>query len=65
MNGKENRAEVFLMALQSLSKAERKMVAARLMDDPYLREDVLDIALIRESQGEPTRSLEEYLAESK
>ena len=65
MNGKENRAEVFLMALQSLSKVERKMVAARLMDDPYLREDVLDIALIRESQGEPTRSLEEYLAESK
>lgn len=65
MNGKENRAEVFLMALQSLSKAERKMVAARLMDDPYLREDVLDIALIRESQGEPTRSLAEYLAENR
>ena len=54
-----------MMALQSLSKKERKIVAARLMDDPYLREDVLDIALIRESQGEASRSLEEYLAESR
>ena len=38
------------------------MVAALLMDDPNLREDVLDIALIRESQGEPSISFEDYQA---
>jgi uncharacterized protein YbaA (DUF1428 family) len=62
MNGKENRAEVFLMALQSLSKAEREVVIERILEDPELREDVLDMALIRKREGEPYISLEEFQA---
>ena len=58
-----NRSEIFLMALQSLSKAEREAVIGRILEDPELREDVLDMALIRERRGEPTRPFEEYLAE--
>lgn len=60
----ESRAEIYLMALQSLSKGEREAVIARLLEDPELREDILDLALIRQRQGEPSRPFREYLAES-
>ena len=59
----ESRAEVYLMALQSLSKAEREAVIARLLEDAQLREDILDLALIQQRQGEPSRPFRDYLAE--
>jgi len=59
----ESRAEVYLMALRSLSKTERDVVIARLLQDPELREDILDLALIQQRQGEPFRPFREYLAE--
>ena len=59
----ESRAEVYLMALQSLPKAEREAVIARLLEDTKLREDILDLALIQQRQGEPSRPFREYLAE--
>ena len=65
MNGKENRAEVFLTALQSLSKAERELVIERILEDPELREEMLDRAVIRATEREPSTRLEEYLAESR
>ena len=40
MKAGESRAEVYLMALQSLSKAEKEVVIARLLKDPQLREDM-------------------------
>lgn len=61
--GAESRAEVYLMALRSLSRAEREAVIARLLEDPQLREDILDLAFIRERQGERARPLAAYLAE--
>ena len=63
MKAVESRAEVYLMALQSLSKAEREAVIARLLEDPELRGDILDLALIQQRQGEPSRLFREYLAE--
>ena len=63
MKAIELRAEVYLMALQSLSKAERETVIARLLEDERLREDVLDLALVRQRQDEPSRPLREYLTE--
>ena len=62
MNTAQSKAEIYLMALNSLSKAERKAVITRLLEDENLREDILDIALIRQRQGEPSRPLHEYLA---
>jgi hypothetical protein len=59
----ESRAEVYLMALQSLSKAEREAVLARLLEDEKLREDILDLVVIQQRQGEPSRPFREYLAE--
>jgi hypothetical protein len=61
-DGKESRAEVFMMALESLSKAEKRLVASRLLDYPYLREDVLDIALVLERDEEPSFPIEDVLA---
>jgi len=59
----ESRAEVYLMALQSLSKAEKEIVITRLLEDAKLREDILDLALFQQRQGEPSRPFREYLAE--
>ncbi|MFQ5874062.1 MAG: hypothetical protein ACE5JL_09700 [Dehalococcoidia bacterium] len=63
MKAVESRAEVYLMALRSLSKPEREAVNARLLEDAKLREDILDLALLRQRQGEPSRPFQEYLAE--
>ncbi len=63
MKAVESRAEVYLMALQSLSKAEKEAVIARLLEDTNLREGVLDLALIQQRQGEPSRPFREYLVE--
>jgi len=63
MKAVESKAEVYLMALQSLSKAEKEAVIARLLEDPQLREDILDLAVIQQRQGEPSRPFREYLAE--
>ena len=63
MKAVESKAEVYLMALQSLSKAEKEAVITRLLEDTELREDILDLALIRQRQGEPSRPFREYLAE--
>ena len=63
MKTTQSKAEIYLMALNSLSKAEKNAVIDRLLEDDELREDILDIALIRQRQGEPTRPFREFLAE--
>lgn len=63
MNGKESRAEVFLMAFDSLSKLEKELVASRLLDDVQLREAVLDIGGVRGWEAELNRPLEKNLAD--
>jgi len=65
MKAIESRAEVYLMALQSLSEAEREAVITRLLEDPQLREDILDLAVIKQRQGESSRPFTEYLADRK
>lgn len=63
MKAVESKAEIYLMALQSLSKAERDAVIAHLLEDEKLREDILDLATFQQRKGEPSRSFREYLAE--
>ena len=63
MKAVESRAEIYLMALQSLSKAEREVVIARLLEDQNLREDIFDLITIYQRQGERSRPFREYLAE--
>lgn len=63
MKAAQSRAEIYLIALESLSKAEKKAVITRLLEDENIREDILDIALIRQRQGESSRPFSEYLGE--
>jgi hypothetical protein len=63
MKAVKSKAEIYVMALQSLSKAEREAVISRLLEDPGLREDILDLITIYQRQGEPSRPFKEYLAE--
>ena len=63
MNGKENKADVFLRAFDSLSKIEKSVVAARLLDDLQLREAVLDLGHIRECDSECVPTIEQEPAE--
>jgi uncharacterized protein YbaA (DUF1428 family) len=65
MKAVESRDEVYLMAIPSLSKAEKDAVITRLLEDPQLREDILDLAVMKQRQGEPSRPFAEYLAERK
>ena len=65
MKATESKAEVYLMALQYLSKTERRAVIDRLMDDEELRQDILDIAIIRQHQNESTKPFMDYLSDKK
>lgn len=64
MEAVESTAEIYVMALKSLSKVEREAVLSRLLEDPGLREDILDLITIQQRQGEPSRPFREYLAET-
>lgn len=63
MKPAQSRAEIYLMALESLSKVERRAVITRLLEDDSLREDILDLALIQQRQGESSRPFRDYMAE--
>ncbi len=65
MKTAESRAEIFMMTLGSLSKAERKIVIARLLADEEFRQDILDLSVIQQRKNEPSRPFREYLAEKK
>ena len=65
MKAVEPRAEVYLMTLKCLSEAEREAIFVRLLEDPQLWEDILDLAVIKQRQGEPSGPFTEYLAERK
>jgi len=56
-------AEVFWTAFLAMGKRERHAFLERLVADPSLREDLLDAALIEERKHEPTRPLDEVLAD--
>lgn len=61
----KSRVEVILLALQSISASGRDAVIACLLEDPQLGEDILDLAVIKQQQAEPSKPFTEYLAERK
>jgi hypothetical protein len=56
-------AEVFWLAFKGLPKKEQHLVVQKLLQDREFVEDLMDIALIEPRRSEPSRPLEEYLAE--
>ena len=65
MTKAEATADVFLMALKGLSKAERDAVLVRIARDRALARDILDLTQIAERRDEPTRPFRDYLREKR
>jgi hypothetical protein len=63
MIAEEAKAEVFWMAFKGLPKKEQQRIVEKLLQDREFVEDLLDIAVIEQRRSEPSRSLEEYLAD--
>ncbi len=63
MLAEEAKAEVFWLAFKGLPKREQQLVVQKLLEDQEFIEDLLDIALIEQRRSEPSRPLEDYLAE--
>ena len=63
MTTTEATAEVFWTAFRALNKKEKEAVMEKLLKQKEFREDLIDIAIIERRQKEPSRSLDDYLAE--
>jgi uncharacterized protein YbaA (DUF1428 family) len=66
MTTAEATAEVFWMAFSALDREARDKFMEKVVADPKLREeleDLLDLRVAVERSGEPTRPLDEVLAE--
>jgi len=62
MTAMDATAQVFLTALRSLPKKERRAVLSGIAEDEDLREDLLDLALLAGRRHEPSRPFRQYLA---
>jgi hypothetical protein len=65
MKTSDSKIDIYLMALESLSKSQKQEIIKRLLEDPQIREDILDLAIISQRKEEPSRPFREFLAESK
>jgi hypothetical protein len=63
MTASQATAEVFMTALRALPKKEREAVLARIANEPDMREDLIDLALVAKRRREPSRPFRRYLAE--
>jgi hypothetical protein len=58
-------SEVFWTAFRALPKRQRVAVIDKLLKDKEFIEDLIDIVIIEQRSKEPSRSLDEYLADRK
>lgn len=63
MNATEATAEVFWTAFRALPKKERNAGVGKLLADREFMEDLIDIVIFEQRRDEPSRSLDEYLAD--
>jgi hypothetical protein len=55
--------ETFWTAFRALSKKDRAVIMERLLADSEFREDLIALAILKQRAKEPSRSIEEYLAQ--
>lgn len=61
MNKVDMSSELFFIAFSSLSKRAKKAFLHKLLDNKELREDLLDLAILRQRKDENGRPFSEYL----
>ncbi len=59
----EATSEVFWTAFRALPKKTREAVLEKMLSDKEFMEDLLDTVIIEQRRKEPSRDLDEYLAE--
>ena len=65
MTTPEATSEVFWIAFRALPKKAREAVVEKLLKDKEFMEDLVDIVILEQRSKEPSRSLDEYLAEKR
>ncbi|MBI5190276.1 MAG: hypothetical protein HZA22_06345 [Nitrospirae bacterium] len=65
MTTAEATTEIFWTAFKGLPKKEKEELVKRLLDDKEFREDLMDMVVIEQRRHEPSRSLDDYLADRK
>lgn len=65
MTTAEATSEVFWTAFRALPKKERDSVVGKMLKDKEFLEDLIDTVIIKQRHKEPSRSLDEYLAEGR
>lgn len=63
MSPAEATAEVFWTAFRALPKRDREAIIGKLLHDKEFLEDVMDLVVLEQRRKEPSRPLEEYLAD--
>ncbi len=63
MSPSEAKKEIFWIAFKSLPKKERQSIVERLLKDSEFSEDLIDIAILKQRENEPSKPIEDYLAE--
>jgi hypothetical protein len=63
MTTAEATSEVFLTAFRALPKKAREAVVERMLGDREFLQDLIDIVIIEQRRKEPSRNLDEYLAD--
>jgi hypothetical protein len=63
MTAQEATAEVFWTAFRALPKESREAIVEKLLGDQEFLEDLIDMVLLKQRANEPSRSVDEYLAE--
>ncbi|MBI5189908.1 MAG: hypothetical protein HZA22_04480 [Nitrospirae bacterium] len=58
MKGNEATVEVFFSAIKGLTKKQRSELFGRMSQDPAMREDILDLALIEQSRADKGRDID-------
>jgi hypothetical protein len=65
MTSIEATSEVFLTAFRALPKKAREAVVEKMLSDKEFLEDLIDTVIIEQRRKEPSRNLDEYLADKK
>ena len=63
MNTHQATAEIFWTAFKALPEATRDDFLTRLVGNQRFRQDIMDLAVIKDRRGEKTRLFSEYLKE--
>ena len=63
MTNVEATSEVFLTAFRALPKKAREAVVEKMLSDKEFLEDVIDTVIIEQRRREPSRNLEQYIAD--